>query len=62
MQNKMTLRFHIISSRIAKKKKKTQVTAGEDVEKEEHTSIVGVVANWYNHSGIQSGSYSENWK
>jgi hypothetical protein len=25
--------------------------AGEDVEKEEHSSIVGVIANWYNHSG-----------
>jgi hypothetical protein len=33
--------------------------AGEDVEKEEHSSIVGGIANWYNHSGTQSGSASE---
>ena len=24
--------------------------AGEDVEKEEHSSITGRIANWYNHS------------
>jgi hypothetical protein len=26
--------------------------AGEDVEKEEHSSLAGKIANWYNHSGI----------
>jgi hypothetical protein len=42
---------------------KIQVTAdaGEDVEKEEHSSIVGGIASLYNHSGNQSGSSSENW-
>ena len=41
----------------------TQLTAdaGEDVEKEEHSSIVGGIANYYNHSGNQSGGSSENW-
>jgi hypothetical protein len=34
--------------------------AGKDEEKEEHSSIVGGFANWYNHSGNQSGSSSEN--
>jgi len=34
---------------------------GEDVEKEEHSSIVGGIADWYNHSGNQSGGSSENW-
>jgi len=29
--------------------------AGEHVEKEEHSSIVGGIANRYNHSGNQSG-------
>jgi hypothetical protein len=31
---------------------KTQVTADgvEDVEKEEHSSIAGGLASWYNHS------------
>jgi hypothetical protein len=42
---------------------KIQVTAdaGEDVEKEEHSSIVGGIAGLYNHSGNQSGGSSENW-
>jgi len=35
--------------------------AGEDVEKEEHSSIVGGIADWYNHSGNQSVGSSENW-
>jgi hypothetical protein len=36
--------------------------AGEDVEKEEHSSIAGGIASWYNHSGNQSGISSETWK
>ena len=41
---------------------KIQVTAdaGEDVEKEEHSFIVGGIASLYNHSGNQSGGSSEN--
>jgi hypothetical protein len=35
--------------------------AGEDVEKVEHPSIAGGIANWYNHSGNQFGGSSENW-
>jgi hypothetical protein len=40
---------------------KSQVTAdaGEDVEKEEHSSIAGGIASWYNHSGNQVGGSSE---
>jgi hypothetical protein len=40
-----------------------QVTAdaGKDVEKEEHSSIVGGIASLYNHSGNQSGGSSDNW-
>jgi hypothetical protein len=39
------------------------VTAGaaEDVEKEEHSSIDGGIASWYNHSGNQFDGSSENW-
>ena len=33
--------------------------AGVDVEKEEHSSIVGGIADLYNHSGNQSGGSSE---
>jgi hypothetical protein len=42
---------------------KIQVTAdaGEDVEKEEHSSIAGGIASWYNHFGNQFGGSSENW-
>jgi hypothetical protein len=45
-------------------KSKIQVTAdaGEDVEKEEHFSTAGGITSWYNHSGNQFGSSSENWK
>jgi hypothetical protein len=37
------------------------VTAGEDIEKEEHFSIAGEIASWCNHSENKSGSSSENW-
>jgi hypothetical protein len=58
MQIKITLRFQ--SEWL---KSKTQVTAdaSESVEKKEHSSIVGEIANWYNHSGNRSGNSSENW-
>jgi hypothetical protein len=35
---------------------------GEDVVKEEHTSIAAGIANWYNHYENQSEGSSENWK
>jgi hypothetical protein len=43
---------------------KPQMTThvGEDVEKEEHSSIAGGIANWYNLSGNQSVGSSESWK
>jgi hypothetical protein len=58
MQTKTTLRFYLTL------RSETQVTAhvGKDVEKKEHSSIAGGIANWYNHSGKQSGGSSENWK
>jgi hypothetical protein len=31
--------------------------AGEDVVKEEHSSITDGIANWHNHSGNQSGGF-----
>jgi hypothetical protein len=36
--------------------------AVEDVEKKEHSSIADRIASWYNHSGKQSDSSSENYK
>ena len=35
---------------------------GDDLEIKEHFFIAGEIANWYNHSGNQSGDSSENWK
>ena len=61
MQIKTTLRFHLTPVRMAKIKNSGTAGVGKDVEKEEHTSTAGGVANWYNHSGNQSGGSSENW-
>jgi hypothetical protein len=35
---------------------------GEDMEKEEYSSIASGIANWHNYSGNQSGDSSENCK
>ena len=37
------------------------IDAGEDMEKEEHSSIAAGIKSLYNHSGNQYGSSSENW-
>jgi hypothetical protein len=51
MQIKMTLRFHLTPVRMARIKTSVDNTFREDVEKEEHSSIAGGIANWYTHSG-----------
>jgi hypothetical protein len=61
MQIKTTLRFYLTPVRMAKIKTQVTANAGEDVEKEEHSSIAGGTANWYDHSENQSGHSSENW-
>jgi len=35
--------------------------SGENLEKEERSSIFGGIASWYHHSENQSGGSSENW-
>jgi hypothetical protein len=35
--------------------------SGEDVEKEDYSFTLGGIVSWYNHSGNQYGSSSENW-
>jgi hypothetical protein len=61
MQIKTTLRFHLPPIRMAKIKNSGTADAGEDVEKEEHSSIAGGISSSYNHIGSQSGGSSENW-
>ena len=62
MHSKITLRFDLTPIRMAKIKKSNGTHAGKDMEKEEYSFIAGGIVNWYNHSGNQSGSFSENWK
>jgi hypothetical protein len=62
MQIKMTLRFHLTPIRMLRSKPQVTSHVGEDVEKEEHSSIAVRIVNWYNHSGNLSGGSSENWK
>jgi hypothetical protein len=64
MQIKTTLRFNLTPVRMAKiKNSKIHMTGdvGKNVEKEEHSSIAGGIANLYNHSENQPGGSSENW-
>ena len=61
MQIKANLRFHLTPFRMAKIKIQVTADAGEDVEKEEHSTIADGIASWYNHSRHQSGRSSENW-
>ena len=61
MQIKTTLRFHLTPVRMTRIKIQVTADAGQDMEKEEHSSIAGGIASWYNYSGNQSGSSSENW-
>jgi hypothetical protein len=60
-QIKTILRFHLTQVRMARIKIQVTADAGEDVEKEEHSSIAGETASLYNHSRSQSGGSSENW-
>jgi hypothetical protein len=61
MQIKTTLRIHLTPVRISKSKTQVTADAGKDVEKEEHSSIAGGIASWYNYSENQSDGFSENW-
>ena len=62
MQIKTMLRFTSYQSEWLRSKTQVTADAGEDAEKEEHSSIVGGNASWYNHSKNQSGVSSENWR
>ena len=61
MQIKITLRFHLMPFRMAKSKTQVTIDGEENVDKEQHSSIVGGIVGWYNHSGNQSVGSSEGW-
>jgi hypothetical protein len=61
MQIKTTLRFYLTPVRWLRSKIQVTADAGEDVEKEEHSSTAGGIASLYNHFGSQSGGSLENW-
>jgi hypothetical protein len=61
MQIKTTLRFCLIPVRMAKIKNSGDTRGWQGCGKEEHFSIAGGIASWYNHSGNQFGGSSENW-
>jgi DNA polymerase III psi subunit len=60
MQIKTTLRFYLTPARISKMKNSGDSRCWQGCGEEEHSSIAGGIASWYNHSGNQSAS-SENW-
>ena len=60
MQIKTTLRFSHYSEQ-RRSKFQVPADAGEDVEKEQHSSTAGGIASLNNHSGNQYGGSLENW-
>jgi hypothetical protein len=61
MQIKTTLIFHFIPVRMAKIKYSGDSKCWLGCGEKGNTSIAGGIASWYNHSGNQFGSSSENW-
>jgi len=60
MQIKTTLKFHLTPVRINTIKISGDYTCWQGCGKEEHSSIVDGIANWYNRSGNQFRGSSEN--
>jgi hypothetical protein len=61
MKIKTTLRFHLTPVRMAKFRNSGDSRCWQGCGEREHSSIVGGIASWYNHSGNQSPGSSENW-
>jgi hypothetical protein len=59
MQIKTTLDSTSYLSEWLRSKIQMTADAGKDIEKEEHSSIATGTASLYNHSGNQSGGFSE---
>jgi hypothetical protein len=50
-QNNIDIPLHISQSEWVRSKTRVTADACKDVEKEQHSSIAGRIASWYNHSG-----------
>jgi hypothetical protein len=62
MQIKTTLRFYLTPVRMVKIKTSGTTTYWRGCGERGNLFHAGGIANWYNHSGNQSGISSENWK
>ena len=62
MQIKTTVKYHLTPVRIPSKlpSKRTQINAGEDIEKRQHLHTVGGNVNWCRHCEKQYGDLSKN--
>ena len=59
MQIKTNLRLYLKQSEWLRSKTHVTADAGEDVDKEERSSVAGGIPSWYNHSGNQFDGSSE---
>ena len=64
MQVNRTVRFHFYQPEWLRSKSQVKTHVGEDVEKEEHSSIANGIGglHWLDHSGNESVGSSENCK
>jgi hypothetical protein len=62
LQIKTNLKFHVTPTTMAKIKTSSDTCWQGCGERGTHYSIAGGIANWYNHSGNQSGGSLEIWK
>ena len=60
MQIKMTLIFTSHQSEFLRSKTDVRPDDGKDLKKDQHSSLHDEISSWYNYSGNQSGSSSEN--
>ena len=62
MQSKQPWHFTIYQSEWLRSKSQVTADFNKDIKKEENSFIAGQIANWYKHSGNQSGRSSDNLK
>ena len=60
IQIKTSMRYHLITLRMAILKKNTIINIGEDVERRELSHTVGGNISWYSHCRKHYGGFSRN--